>query len=406
MIATSFIERYSAVLNKMVRGIDEDFWRYLERYEWPGNIRELQNTIEYVMNMMPYSGMLEGSLLPGKFFQTNGTVRVEEAIEDLNLENMERQMIKRALAIYGVSPEAELLVRWIQNGIFQPRFSIHSTNIDNTVTEPWMYSNCTEYIRTAIKFRYRLFPYLYSLMERAHETGLPIMEPMCSAFQNDPKCYEEGIDFMFGDSLLVANVVEKGATTRKIYLPEGNKFYDFYTRTPYDGGQTIEIPVDLGSIPLFVKGGSIIPMATNQMKNLMTEQPNGISILCAPDCDGSFVLYEDDGVSMDYEKGCYLKTFISMAAGERTVLTFKQEGSYTTSVETMSLDMIHREKAPYWITVDNQEIPHFLHRRKFEEAECGWYYSQTLKSVQVKYLNPKKDHQVVVSFEQFDLIGM
>ena len=72
--------------------------------------------------------------------------------------------------------------------------------------------------------------------------------------------------------------------------------------TPYDGGQTIEIPVDLGSIPLFVKGGSIIPMATNQMKNLMTEQPNGISILCAPDCDGSFVLYEDDGVSMDYER--------------------------------------------------------------------------------------------------------
>lgn len=56
-------------------------------------------------------------------------------------------------------------------------------------------------------------------------------------------------------------------------------------------------------------------MATNQMKNLMTEQPNGFSILCAPDCDGSFVLYEDDGVSMDYEKGCYLKTFISMAAG-------------------------------------------------------------------------------------------
>ena len=110
VIATSFIERYSAVLNKMVRGIDEDFWRYLERYEWPGNIRELQNTIEYVMNMMPYSGMLEGSLLPGKFFQTNGTVRVEEAIEDLNLENMERQMIKRALAIYGVSPEAKKMI--------------------------------------------------------------------------------------------------------------------------------------------------------------------------------------------------------------------------------------------------------------------------------------------------------
>ena len=269
-----------------------------------------------------------------------------------------------------------------------------------------MYSGCTDYIRTAINFRYRMFPYLYSLMERAHESGLPIMEAMCSAFQNDPNCYEEGVDFMFGDSLLVANVVEKGAKTRKIYLPEGHVFYDFYTRTPYHGGQTIEIPVDLGSIPLFVKGGAIIPMATNQMKNLMTEQPEGLSILCAPDQDASFVLYEDDGISMNYEKGEYLKTLITMSAGERTVLSFQHEGSYCTSIKTMVLDVIHREKAPYWITVDNQEIPHFLHRRKFEEADCGWYYSQTLKSVQVKYPNPKKDYQVVVSFEQFDLIGM
>ena len=307
---------------------------------------------------------------------------------------------------YGPAPEAELMVRWIQNGIFQPRFSIHSTNIDNTVTEPWMYSGCTGYVKKAIEFRYRLFPYLYSLMERAHETGLPIMEPMCSAFQNDPKCYEEGVDFMFGDSLLVANVVEKGAKTRTVYLPEGCDFYDFYTRERYAGGQTIELPVDLGSIPLFVKSGAIIPMAENQMRNMMTENPTGIRLLCAADQNGIFDLYEDDGVSMDYEKGLYLKTRITMTAGERTTLDFCSEGDYATKIETISLDMIHREKAPYWVTVDGKEIPHFLHRRKFDEAECGWYYSQTLKSVQVKYKNPKKDHQVLVSFEQFDLIGM
>ena len=307
---------------------------------------------------------------------------------------------------YGPAPEAELMVRWIQNGIFQPRFSIHSTNIDNTVTEPWMYSGCTRYVKKAIEFRYRLFPYLYSLMERAHETGLPIMEPMCSAFQNDPKCYEEGVDFMFGDSLLVANVVEKGAKTRTVYLPEGCDFYDFYTRERYVGGQTVELPVDLGSIPLFVKSGAIIPMAENQMHNMMTEDPTGIRLLCAADRNGVFDLYEDDGVSMDYEKGLYLKTRITMTAGERTTLDFCSEGEYATKIETISLDMIHREKAPYWVTVDGKEVPHFLHRRKFDEAECGWYYSQTLKSVQVKYKNPKKDHQVLVSFEQFDLIGM
>ena len=60
------------------------------------------------------------------------------------------------------------------------------------------------------------------------------MEPMCSAFQEDVKCYEEGVDFMLGDSLLVANVVEKGAVSRKVYLPEGETFYDFYTRAAYE----------------------------------------------------------------------------------------------------------------------------------------------------------------------------
>ena len=307
---------------------------------------------------------------------------------------------------YGPSPEAELMVRWIQNGIFQPRFSIHSTNTDNTVTEPWMYGDCTDYIREAIGLRYQLSPYLYSLMERAHETGLPIMEPMCSAFQEDVKCYEEGVDFMLGDSLLVANVVEKGAVSRKVYLPEGETFYDFYTRSAYEGGRTVELPVDLGSIPLFVRSGAIIPMAEDRLDNLKTQQAEHIRILCAADRDGRFELYEDDGISMDYEKGGCLKTSITMTAGERTVLDFHQEGHYETAVKTLYLDMIHREKAPYWVKADGETIPHFLHRRKFEDADCGWYYSQRLKSVQIKYPNPKKDYQVIVSFEQFDLIGM
>ncbi len=168
----------------------------------------------------------------------------------------------------------------------------------------------------------------------------------------------------------------------------------------------MEIPVDLSSIPLFIRSGAIIPMAANKLDNLKTQQATGIILLCAADKDASFTLYEDDGVSMDYTNGGYLKTNISMAVGERTYLDFKQEGNYETAVETMYVDMIHREKSPYWVTIDGQEVPHFLHRRKFEEAECGWYYSQRLKSVQIKYKNPKRNHQVLVSFEQFDLIGM
>lgn len=311
---------------------------------------------------------------------------------------------------YGVSPEPELFVRWVQNGIFMPRFSIHSTNTDNTVTEPWMYTDKKQYIRDAIKFRYRMIPYLYSLESRAHETGLPIMEPMFMAFQNDPKTYNEGVDFMWGDSLLVANVVEKGAKTRSIYLPqtgdENVRFYDFYTREEYAPGQTIEVPVDISSIPLYIKSGAIIPMAENQIYNLMHETVTGLHILMAPDVDSEFTVYDDDGKTNEYQNGAYLKTNIKVTAGVRTCVDFTYEGNYENTVDTMYLDVVHREKAPFYVQIDGVEVPHFLHRRKFEEAQTGWYYSQSLKSVQVKYPNPKKDHHVMISFEVFDMIGM
>ena len=95
-----------------------------------------------------------------------------------------------------------------------------------------------------------------------------------------------------------------------------------------------------------------------------------------------------------------------MRAGEQTVIEFASTGSFDSTVADIYLDVVHREKAPYWVRVAGEEIPHYLHRAKFEAAECGWYYSQTLKSVQIKYHNPCKDYEVVVSFEAFDLIGM
>ena len=229
-------------------------------------------------------------------------------------------------------------------------------------------------------------------------------------FQNDPATYDEGVDFMFGDSLLVANVVEKGQTVRPVYLPktenENERFYDFYTREEYAPGQTVEVPVDIASIPLFVRSGAILPMSGNALHNLMTEKTTALDILMAPDVDSEFTLYEDDGRTNDYRNGAYLKTKIAVKAGVKTVVTFANEGNYETAVESMYLDMIHREKSPFYVQVDGKELPHFLHRRKFEEAESGWYYSQRLKSVQIKYPNPKTDHEVLVSFEQFDLIGM
>ncbi|MGN0998052.1 MAG: DUF5110 domain-containing protein, partial [Faecousia sp.] len=291
-----------------------------------------------------------------------------------------------------------------------PRFSIHSTNTDNTVTEPWMFRDKKQYIKDAIDFRYKLSPTLYSLMARAHENGLPILQPTFSVFQNDPDTYDEGVDFLFGDYLLVAGVVEKGQKIRPVYLPKTEdpreRFYDFYTREEYAPGQTLQVPVELSSIPLFLRSGAILPMSGNRLRNLMTEKTTALEILMAPDIDSEFVLYEDDGHSNDYRKGAYLKTHISVTAGTKTLVSFRHEGNYQTAVESINLDIIHREQAPFYVQLDGHVLPHFLHRRKYEEAEAGWYYSQRLKSVQVKYPNPKCDHALLVSFEQFYLIDM
>ncbi|MCR5448798.1 MAG: DUF4968 domain-containing protein [Solobacterium sp.] len=311
---------------------------------------------------------------------------------------------------YGPAPDPELFVRWVQNGIFMPRFSIHSTNTDNTVTEPWMYTELTPIIREAIDLRYRMMPYLYALEYRAHEEGLPVMEAECLVFQNDPKTYEEDTDFMWGEYMLAANIVEQGQTVRQVYLPKlsgpNERWYDFVTREAFAPGSEISLNVDIRSIPLFVRSGAVIPMSMNRLTNLSTQKTTDMKILFAPDTDSTFTLYEDDGCSNDYREGCFLKTLISVHAGVQTVISFRHEGSYETAVEHLELDVIHREKAPFYVTLDGRELPHFLHRKEYEASSEGWYYSQSLRSVQIRYDHPKTDHEVLISFAQFDLIGM
>ena len=87
-------------------------------------------------------------------------------------------------------------------------------------------------------------------------------------------------------------------------------------------------------------------------------------------------------------------------------MNFASEGSYKDTVETIKVEMIAKEKSPFWVTLDGRKIEHFLNRRKFDAAAEGWYYSQSKKAVEVKYANPAKDYDLTVSFEQFDLIGM
>jgi alpha-glucosidase len=136
----------------------------------------------------------------------------------------------------GVKPSPELFVRWIQNAILHPRFAMNSWHVDGSVNEPWMYPEVLPIIRATFEFRYRLLPYLYSLMFESAHTGHPIIRPMVYEFPRDARCQTESFDFMLGANLLVASVFEDGARTRTVYLPRETEWIDFYSGARYRGG--------------------------------------------------------------------------------------------------------------------------------------------------------------------------
>ena len=308
---------------------------------------------------------------------------------------------------HGPAPSEELFVRWVQNGIFQPRFSIHSASNDNTVTEPWMYRGSAGLIRDAILLRYRFTPYLYSAEYEASQTGAPIMRPLVYEFQDDPNVYDESFEFLFGRDILVANVLEPGARTWKVYLPAGTRWYDWNNNFAcYEGGQTIEIPVEISTIPLFLREGAIVPMASNQLMSMANDHMTSLHLTVVPGADSSYTLYDDDGVTNDFKAGVCRKTEITVSGASVVQVKFAAEGSYTDFVEDVTVEMVRKDRSPFWVALDGRKLEHFLNRRKFDAAAEGWYYSQTKRAVLVKYANPRKDAVLTVSFEDFDLIGM
>lgn len=215
----------------------------------------------------------------------------------------------------GSAPEPELFVRWIQNGIFHPRFTIHSWNDDGTVNEPWMYPEVTDYIRKLIKFRVEITPYIYNLLYRAYKYYEPLIRPTFYEFPNDNKTYEENDEFMLGPDMLVASVVKKSQFEREVYLPKNNLgWYDYNTGLWYKDGVKVKIPAPLDYTPLLVQAGSIIPI--NDANITFTKKDSderGFRVFPQKGFGCSkYELYEDDGISNDYLKGIYTIVSIEM----------------------------------------------------------------------------------------------
>lgn len=247
----------------------------------------------------------------------------------------------------GAKPTAELFIRWLQNGIFHPRFTIHSWNEDKSVNEPWMYPDMIPLVREIIQFRYRLIPYLYTLFFEAARKSVPIIRPMVYQFPDDPKCLEQSFDFMLGDNLLVASVVEQGARTREVYLPAKTEWCDFHTGKWHKGGKAITVDAPLQRIPLFVPEGGMIPMG-KPMRHVGEQPDNYREILYFPQQGRSeFTLIEDDGMSLAYQDGEFVEIKVEAFAGKNEIrLDIHTSGNYTPPYHELLFILPVGEKRP------------------------------------------------------------
>jgi alpha-glucosidase len=168
----------------------------------------------------------------------------------------------------GPTPEPELFARWVQACCLNPRMVMNSWKSDGTINLPWMHESVKAEVIAAIRLRYELMPYIWSLFERAQAQHEPIIRPTFYDFPDDTACYEDADDFMLGACLLVAPVVEQGAVMRRVYLPAlsapDEAWFDFYSKERYAPGQWHTVPAPLGKLPLFSRSGAAIALAQRE----------------------------------------------------------------------------------------------------------------------------------------------
>lgn len=244
----------------------------------------------------------------------------------------------------GRKPEPELFLRWVQNGIFHPRFTIHSWNDDGSVNEAWMYPEITPLVRDAIKLRYRLLPYLYSLLYQAVTEGEPMLRPLFLDHPADPNCRDREFDFLLGRDLLVANVVEEGASQRRVYLPDCPEgWWDFAGRQWHPGGTDLALPVELASIPLFVRGGAVLALAGETARaGAAHDRVRSFRVYPQPKTAGESrsLLYDDDGTSADAPAGRHSLTRLSLLwRDDQLYLDWQRSGSWRPAFEEVTIEV-------------------------------------------------------------------
>jgi len=235
------------------------------------------------------------------------------------------------------SPEYhELLIRWFEYGAFCPIFRIHGYQSE---TEMWKYGPEVEQdLRLYDTLRYRLLPYIYSQAWDVTHQGGTLMRALPMEFPDDVKVREIGDQFMFGPSLLISPVVEKGARERDLWLPGRGSWVDFWTGQRHQGEESLKVEAPLAQLLIHVKEGSILVLGPQVQS---AEDPvNTLELRIYPGRDADFTYYEDQGDGYSYESGA--RAVIPMHWNDRRqVLTVgPTDGSFLNMPKQLTLRIV------------------------------------------------------------------
>jgi alpha-D-xyloside xylohydrolase len=220
----------------------------------------------------------------------------------------------------------ELNARWFQFGAFCPLFRSHGQTPHREAfhISPEAHSAYQSMVYYT-KLRYRLMPYIYSLAGMTWHNDYTIMRPLVMDFGEDANVRSIGDTYMFGSAFMVCPVYRYKARTREVYFPAGG-WYDFETGKYYEGGQKAVVAAPYERMPLFVRAGSIVP-AGNDIQST-AEQQTDLTITVYAGRNGEFTLYEDDGVSYDYERGGFSTISLCYDDKAKTLTIGKRFGSF------------------------------------------------------------------------------
>jgi alpha-D-xyloside xylohydrolase len=231
----------------------------------------------------------------------------------------------------------ELYTRWFEYGAFCPIFRSHGTS---TPREMWQFGKPVEDIlRKYDELRYRLMPYIYSEASRVSSQGGTLMRGLAMDFGYDPKVANISDEYMFGPSLLICPVTKAAAKSRSVYLPAGPIWINFWTGRSFEGGKTLDVDCPLDTMPIFVKGGSVIPLGP-KMEYTSEKPSDPIELRVYPGPRTRFDLYEDAGDGYGYEKGESATIPIAVDYSRDRVWFGKRAGSFPGMLQSRTFNVV------------------------------------------------------------------